>query len=71
LNFGPKPDEVAKRLGVHQIRITQNQQPVAFARMLAKIGYSYAVAELGINSFDIVFVLPAILGEVDDIGRWV
>jgi hypothetical protein len=71
LNFGPKPDEVSQHLGVHRIRITHNQQSVGFARMLAKIGYSYAVAEIGINSFDKVFVLPAILGKVDDIGRWV
>jgi hypothetical protein len=71
LSFGPRPEDAAKRLGFNRIKLTQDQQPVAFARMLAKIGYSHAVGELGIDSFEKVFVIPAILGKEDDIGRWV
>lgn len=40
--------------------------------MIAKIAYAYAAAE---RKIDLIrgksFVLPAILGETDDIGNWV
>lgn len=72
VSFGPRPEEVGKRLGVETLRINQAQEPVAFARMIAKIAYAWAAAE---NKLDFIrgtpFVLPAILGEADDIGRWV
>lgn len=45
---------------------------VAFARMIAKIGYGFAVPHVGgVDGFDEVYVLPAILGKKDDVGRWV
>jgi hypothetical protein len=40
VSFGPRPEEVAQTLGVKSISITQDQDPVAFARMIAKIAYS-------------------------------
>lgn len=43
--FGPRPEEVAKKLGITEISHTQGYYPAAFARTIAKIGYSYAVAE--------------------------
>jgi hypothetical protein len=72
VSFGPRPEDVIKRLGVTTIRVSQTQEPVAFARMLAKIAYAMAAAEdqLGLIEGDAT-VLPAILGEADDIGRWV
>ena len=39
--------------------------------MIAKIAYSYVIAFWGLDCFDERFVLPAILGEKDDIGLWV
>jgi hypothetical protein len=70
--FGPHPKEVAKSLEVEQVNITSDYQPVAFARMIAKIGYAFAAAERELGDLDgTPYVLPAILGQVDDIGRWV
>lgn len=42
-----------------------------FQRMLAKIGLGFAVAKYGIDAFQEFYVLPAILGEREDVGRWV
>ena len=39
--------------------------------MLAKVGYGFAVAQYGLDSFENVYVLPAILGAQNDVGRWV
>ncbi len=44
---------------------------VAFAQLLAKISYGSAVAMLGLDSMEEVFVLPSILAQRDDIGTWV
>jgi len=72
VSFGPRPEDVIKTLGVTTIRTSQKQEPVAFARMLAKIAYAMAAAEdqLRLIKGDAP-VLPAILGKTDDIGRWV
>ena len=70
--FGPRPDDVAKSLGATELKLTANCQPAAFARMIAKIAYAFAAAERA--TADISgdpFVLPAILGQGDEIGRWV
>jgi hypothetical protein len=42
-----------------------------FARFIAKVAYGYAVAQYSLNAFEKVYVVPAILGETNDIGRWV
>ena len=41
--------------------------------MLAKIAYGCAVMAVGcdLGRLEDVYVLPAILGEADDVGRWV
>ncbi len=39
--------------------------------MLAKIAYGYSVANHGIDTIKDAYILPAILGNKDDIGRWV
>ena len=49
-------------------------EPVgAFARMLAKIAYGFAVVAVGcdLTKIEQVHVLPAILGQSTDVGRWV
>jgi len=71
ISFGKNPDKVAKDLETKTITWKQISQPVAFARMVAKIAYAFAVGEKGLDSFEEVFVIPAILGHCDDIGRWV
>lgn len=71
ISFGPSPEEMAKKLGVTRIKFTQNYRHIEFARMIAKIAYGFSIAELGMRKLDDIFVLPAIRGEKDDIGRWV
>lgn len=72
VSFGPRPDTVARKLGVETLRISQAQEPIAFARMIAKIAYAWAAAENKLNLIrGMPFILPAILGKADDIGRWV
>lgn len=71
--FGPRPEDVAKAHGVRQIRFpATKEQPTAFARMLAKIAYGYAVATGDILHIQEPSpVLPCIRGIVDDVGQWV
>lgn len=45
--------------------------PVMFAKLIGKIAYGYAVLVLGLDAISNAYVLPAILGESSDIGRWV
>ncbi len=71
ISFGVKPETVATRLKIKEFRVNSKYEYVAFARMIAKIGFSFAVGELGIDSFKEVFVIPSILGKIDEIGRWV
>ena len=72
ISFGIKPDEAAKRLGVTTIKLDQAAEPTAFARMIAKIAYAWAAAEGKLSLLKgQPFVVPAILGQTDDIGRWV
>jgi hypothetical protein len=70
--LGPRPDDVAESLGADELKLTASYQPVPFARMIAKVGYAFAVAERATDDLDgEPFVVPAILGRADDIGRWV
>lgn len=71
--FGPHPEEVAKRHGAKQVRFpTTREQPVAFARMIAKIGYGYACATGQTSRIDGSSpVVSCIRGMADDVGQWV
>lgn len=73
ISFGANPEDVLRKLGATQISITPRElYPVSFARMLAKIAYSYAFAQGALKSIDgESVVLPSILGERDEIGLWV
>ncbi len=44
---------------------------IGFAHLLAKMAYGMAVAQYGLKNISETHVLPAILGEKDDIGYWV
>lgn len=72
IRVGPHPDDVARSLGATQLKLTTDLQPVAFARMIAKIGYAFAAAEGTIKDLEGErLLLPALLGQTNDIGRWV
>ena len=61
---------MARRLGGDKV-LPPASRLEDFARFIAKMAYGYAVEKYGLNAFDEVYVLPAILGKSDDIGRWV
>lgn len=69
--FGDQPAELAERLDAKRITVSGTYNFVDFARMIAKIGLALAVAEFGVSAIAESYVTPAILGERDDIGRWV
>ncbi len=71
-SFGPRLEEVIKRIGAKDIRVSQSYVPSEFAKMTAKVAYSMAVAIGQINpTMGRPKVVNAILGKTDDIGRWV
>lgn len=70
--FGLDHKEVLSKIGATEITTGDDYKPVAFARMIAKIAYAFAFAEGAINLIEgEPFVLPAILGQCDEIGKWV
>lgn len=72
VRFGTDPVRAVGMRGASGLQVSERHRPIEFARMIAKIAYAFAYAEGAMN--DVVgesFVLPAILGEKDEIGRWV
>lgn len=65
-----KGEEIAKRHGADKV-LNRNYPVEVFARFIAKMAFGYAVEKYTLNAFEEVYVVPAILGETDDIGRWV
>ncbi len=62
--------EIAARHGADRV-IPHHYRMEDFARFIAKMAYGYAVERYGLQVFEKVYVLAAILGESNDIGRWV
>jgi len=65
-----KGEEIAKRHGATRVLLS-NYPVKIFARFIAKMAYGYAVERYTLNAFEEVYTVSAILGETDDIGRWV
>lgn len=66
--------DLCKQLSANSIEISISYEPIgAFARMLAKIAYGFAVAAAGCDLSHIkeAYVLPAVLNKSDDVGCWV
>jgi hypothetical protein len=68
---GPTLDEFAKQNLADAVLVRHEIKPVDFARMIAKIAYGFCVFKYGSVLREKSFVLPAILGQENDIGRWV
>src|SRR5262249_52360298 len=71
IGFGQPPEDLAARLNTKELRSTVNIDVRSFARMIAKIGYSFAVSQIGTYPLDEVPVVAFILGEESDGSRWV
>lgn len=71
-NFGPPPEVVMARLGATSISAPRTYDPGALARMTAKIAYGTAVAAgVIVPSRGRPEIVRSIMGEEDQIGRWV
>src|SRR5262245_50243861 len=68
---GPPAEEIARELGAKKVQWTTNFREQSFERMIAKIAYTFVVADVGLEGIETAYLMPAILGETDDIGRWV
>jgi hypothetical protein len=64
-------EKTRQRYGADEIVLETEIDQISFARMLGKIGYCQAVSEFGLDAIKEAYVLPAILGKRNDIGRWV
>ena len=64
-------EEIARKHGAESLSISISYEPIQFARLLAKIAYGFAIAHYGLDKIREVYVLPAIMGQLDDVGRWV
>jgi len=67
--------EVGKELNADSLTFTVTYRGFkggfSFARLLAKVAYGLSIARFGTNGIDTVYVLPAIMGKSDDVGKWV
>lgn len=64
--------DTLSRLGATSVRTTNSQQPLEFARMIAKIAYSAAAANGDLAKLRSPSPIPdVILGKNTDIGYWV
>ena len=72
--IGESPQEIAKIHNADDV-LFKMSKPIniayAFAKLLAKIAYGSVVLHFGLGGIKEAFVIPAILGKSDDIGRWV
>jgi hypothetical protein len=68
---GPTAEDVGRKLGAKGMRWTTTFRGHTFPRMIAKIAYTFVVADIGLDSIETAYVLPAIMGQSEDTGRWV
>lgn len=71
IQFGADLNEAVRVQGATGFRQTDDIAVTEFARMLAKIGYSFTVGVFGTLPLSNVLVLPFIRGETDDAGCWI
>jgi len=71
LHGPPNMKETLAKLNANGFSVTRSLVGLNFARMLAKIAYGMAILQFGHHTLKEVFVLPCILGQREDVGRWV
>lgn len=71
IGFGKvSPEDFSNKYNVKQITGTVTYKGNHFEIMIVRIAYCAVVAYLGPDCLSKNFVLPTILGEVDDVGYW-
>jgi len=68
---GPSVKKIMNRYNTKKLSIKVVWHGNCFERMLAKIAYGFSVANIGIENIEEIYILPAIMGEKDDVGYWV
>jgi len=68
---GPSLQDLVESTQTRTFSATSTWKPVSFARLVAKVAYGMAVAQLGLEAIGEAYVVPSILGKSEDIGRWV
>lgn len=63
--------ELRRKYSGDYLGVRLTYQPVKFARTVAKVAYGFTVLSLGLEHIADRYVLPALLGEANNIGRWV
>jgi len=70
VGYGPKPEDVAKKLDASSFSYTMEFEKASFERLLLKIAYGCVVARFGLDKFAEIYMLDALMGRRDDIGLW-
>jgi hypothetical protein len=63
-------DEIAKKHNADSV-LPPDYSAEEFARFVAKMAYGYAIDRYGLEAFESIYLLPAMLGETNNIGQWV
>jgi hypothetical protein len=70
ISFGKPPVEAIAGAGGRAMKLNMKWDVSAYARLVAKAAYGYAVGSMGVIPRDEVPVLPLILGQADDASCW-
>ena len=70
-NFGIKPETLAKKYHIKEIKQTTVYKGNLFAQMLAKIAYCFTIFTFGPDYLEECFVLPLILGQDENPGLYI
>lgn len=68
-NGGISLKSLADKNNTNSIGFSWDFKPIAFARMIAKIAYGFAIYKYGKEKFKRIYVLDAILSKDGDLGR--
>ncbi|HEV2339639.1 MAG TPA: hypothetical protein VGT05_02600 [Patescibacteria group bacterium] len=60
-----------KKYNAESIDFRFEFDPGAFLKLLAKVAYGYAVLYYGLDVFDKIYALPIIMGQTDEVDRWI
>lgn len=67
---GPKLIDVLKKHGSLTARISATFEGNAYERLILKVAYGFAISRIGLSSIEQAWVVPTILGQVDNVGMW-
>ncbi len=70
-NGGLDLSVLEKKYSASAINFPITFRPVDFARLMAKIAYGFGVAHYGKTFIQNAYLVPAILSDPDQIGKWV